>query len=209
MNNEAFMNYDPNTTTFPGTCNATDNNWYMGQPPLLVNTIECVLTNPPTDTGWLHLIVFIFLWKIIASDHVIIFNIHSLIFNEYLFDLALPIFQHTSPFCSLFSFIIVAIRVLIMCCSKSHRSSFSLIVNLPSAVQVHSFPVQIKERKSSHIERFLTAELIGLNRDLDSNSIYSSCKLIYKTAYNTCKSTYKDCISISSLTNFQNRFQGL
>ncbi|KAI6234681.1 hypothetical protein M3Y99_00787500 [Aphelenchoides fujianensis] len=45
MNN--FLVFGPNSVTFPGTCNA-NNQWEMGTPPLVVQTIECRLS---TMTG--------------------------------------------------------------------------------------------------------------------------------------------------------------
>ncbi|GMT25066.1 hypothetical protein PFISCL1PPCAC_16364, partial [Pristionchus fissidentatus] len=44
-NGDQFLEYLPNTVTFPGTC--TGGTWFMGSPPLPIVTLECRLTNPP------------------------------------------------------------------------------------------------------------------------------------------------------------------
>ncbi|VDM69141.1 unnamed protein product [Strongylus vulgaris] len=47
-NGQFFLDYGPNNISFPGTCNTTLQQWEMGTPPLLINTLECRLTNPPS-----------------------------------------------------------------------------------------------------------------------------------------------------------------
>ncbi|EYC15312.1 hypothetical protein Y032_0037g3447 [Ancylostoma ceylanicum] len=47
-NGQFFLDYGPNNISFPGTCNTTLQRWEMGTPPLIINTIECRLTNPPS-----------------------------------------------------------------------------------------------------------------------------------------------------------------
>uniref|UniRef100_A0A7I5EBI9 DUF1989 domain-containing protein n=1 Tax=Haemonchus contortus TaxID=6289 RepID=A0A7I5EBI9_HAECO len=42
-----FLDFGPRNVSFPGTCNATLMRWEMGEPPLLIDTLECLLTNPP------------------------------------------------------------------------------------------------------------------------------------------------------------------
>ncbi|CAI5449031.1 unnamed protein product [Caenorhabditis angaria] len=44
-NTDQFLDYGENTVSFPGTCE--DGNWYMGTPALEIQTLECILTNPP------------------------------------------------------------------------------------------------------------------------------------------------------------------
>ncbi|GMR48330.1 hypothetical protein PMAYCL1PPCAC_18525, partial [Pristionchus mayeri] len=46
-NGDNFLDYLPNSVTFPGTCNG--GTWFMGSPPLAIVTLECRLTNPPTN----------------------------------------------------------------------------------------------------------------------------------------------------------------
>ncbi|VDK24713.1 unnamed protein product [Anisakis simplex] len=43
-NQEYFLRKAPKQVTFPGTCNSM-RQWEMGDPPLVVNTIQCVLSN--------------------------------------------------------------------------------------------------------------------------------------------------------------------
>ncbi|CAI5449030.1 unnamed protein product [Caenorhabditis angaria] len=45
-NTDQFLDYGENTVSFPGTC--TDGDWYMGTPSLQIETLECILTNPPS-----------------------------------------------------------------------------------------------------------------------------------------------------------------
>ncbi|KAK6751967.1 hypothetical protein RB195_003405 [Necator americanus] len=47
-NAQYFLDYGPNNISFPGTCNTTLLKWEMGFPPLLIDTLECRLTNPPS-----------------------------------------------------------------------------------------------------------------------------------------------------------------
>ncbi|CAJ0604054.1 unnamed protein product [Cylicocyclus nassatus] len=47
-NGQYFLDYGPNTISFPGTCNPTLQQWEMGEPPLLITSLECRLTNPPS-----------------------------------------------------------------------------------------------------------------------------------------------------------------
>ncbi|KAF7640085.1 hypothetical protein Mgra_00000529 [Meloidogyne graminicola] len=44
-NSVNFLSVGSLSTTFPGTCN-TQNQWIVGNPPLIVNDLECLLTNP-------------------------------------------------------------------------------------------------------------------------------------------------------------------
>ncbi|KHN85534.1 hypothetical protein Tcan_13284 [Toxocara canis] len=43
-NQVSFLRIAPRTVTFPGTCNA-NLRWEMGTPPLVINSIQCVLSN--------------------------------------------------------------------------------------------------------------------------------------------------------------------
>ncbi|KAL3096003.1 hypothetical protein niasHS_005762 [Heterodera schachtii] len=45
VNTNNFLVVGPRTVTFDGICNA-NGNWVMGNPPLEVRDIECLLTNP-------------------------------------------------------------------------------------------------------------------------------------------------------------------
>ncbi|CAB3405821.1 unnamed protein product [Caenorhabditis bovis] len=42
-----YLDYGPTSVSFNGVCNAQDMSWYMGDPALRVETLECILTNPP------------------------------------------------------------------------------------------------------------------------------------------------------------------
>ena len=44
-NSVNFLSVGSLSTTFPGTCNA-QGQWIVGEPPLVVNDLECLLTNP-------------------------------------------------------------------------------------------------------------------------------------------------------------------
>ncbi|WKY07658.1 hypothetical protein Q1695_007260 [Nippostrongylus brasiliensis] len=46
-NGQFFLDFGPRSITFPGTCNTTIRQWEMGDPPLVIQTLECRLTNPP------------------------------------------------------------------------------------------------------------------------------------------------------------------
>ena len=44
-NSVNFLSVGSLSTTFPGTCNA-QGQWIVGNPPLVVTDLECLLTNP-------------------------------------------------------------------------------------------------------------------------------------------------------------------